>query len=148
MVARRVLDTLIELSGRHRDEAAGHAADARRASDQVQAMKRQLQQYRAEYDARSPVRAGQQTGPQQIERHLRFVARLDYAIGDQERRHEQARRVQAQREAELIERQKRLKAFETLKLRRDQADARRQERHEQRLTDEQATRIHQRRTRT
>ncbi len=148
MVDRRVLDTLIELSERRRDEAANEAADARRATEQVLATKQQLQQYRADYDARSPLRPGQQTGPQQIERHQRFVARLDVAIDDQARRHALMRRVQAQREADLVERQKRLKAFETLKQRRDQAYAQRQERHEQRLTDEQAARIHQRRTRS
>ena len=111
MVDRRVLDTLIELSERRRDEAANEAADARRATEQVLATKQQLQQYRADYDARSPLRPGQQTGPQQIERHQRFVARLDVAIDDQARRHALMRRVQAQREADLVERQKRLKAF-------------------------------------
>lgn len=133
-----VLDTLIDLSRRARDEAAGTAASARQAVRKEQEMMQTLHQYRQEYAQSSPQRAQQVIEIANLERHRRFVERLDLAVQDQQQRQGRAMEVKAQTERVLNEAERRMKAFETLQARQRLAAARKQARREQQMTDEQA----------
>ncbi len=141
MVKQALLTRLIEQSRRRRDEVAGDAAEARRVTERATATLTQLQDYRRDYDAKTPKQLQRQTEVASIMRHEGFVARLDVAVLDQGRRRTTAQNEQSSREQDLMAAQRRLKAFETLQTRQAEATRKRLARQDQRTTDEQATRL-------
>ena len=141
MVNPHVLQVLIELGRRRRDAAAVEVASARRSTGQVADTIEQLEGYRRDYSARSPIREQSRTAPVEIERHQAFVDRLGLAVREQEHRHELALQHEAHTEHALMLTQRRLKTFETLQKRQLEARQRRQERLDQLMTDEQAARL-------
>lgn len=142
-----VLRVLIERARERRDEAAGRAADARRERDAAATTLRTLTDYRDESLARGPVRVGVAVGVAQLGAAVQFDARLVTAIRHQHLQHGERRVVADARDAALLERQRRLKALETLEARRAQQVARDTARREQRALDEYATLLSARRRR-
>ncbi len=136
MKRETTLDLLIELERRERDRVAQVTAQARRESDAAGSTLQMLRGYRLDYDARSPKRGSQDFTTTKVQVHEHFVQRLDRAIDDQ---HALAGRLDAatqEREAQLLERQRRLKALETLSLRRETLARLAERRSDQRQTDE------------
>lgn len=134
---RRTLQQLIEQARRVRDDAAVNVAGATRDAEQAQRTLDTLSTYLQEHlnGAARP-----RVDPAILRLRERFTRRLDIAIGEQTRARDTLQAAIEQRREELIGRQRRLLAFEALQARRDAALARRQERVEQRQTDEIAAR--------
>lgn len=144
MKRRGSLALLVELSRRERDRVAGIAAQAQRDLDAATKTRRMLGDYRNDYEANAPKGPARHTDALRVRVHEAFVGKLDRAIGEQDAllghlhgRHEQQR-------AALSERQRRLKALETLQTRRADEAARRQASNEQKQTDEFAVQAHAR----
>jgi flagellar FliJ protein len=136
-----LLKLLIEQARERRDDAAGSAASARRERDAAAATLRTLTDYREESLARAPVRAGGAVGIAQLSTATHFDARLVAAIHQQYGQHAQRAADAQARDASLRDRQRRLKALQTLEERRAQQAARVAARREQRALDEYATQL-------
>lgn len=142
-----VLGLLIELQRRERDRVAGQAAQTQRDVDAAAGTLRMLNDYRNDYEARSPKAGRAPTDTVRVRVHEAFVAKLGRAIGEQDTLLDHlAQRNEAQRLA-LIERQRRLKALETLALRRETERRKRLESLEQKQTDEFAAQAYARSSR-
>lgn len=139
----KVLPLLTEGALTARDRQAAATRDAAAAVRQAEVTLERLTGFRAELLARAPgARASADT--QSLVDHQRFVARLDEAIAmqlqERGRRLERANTAQQQ----LIDRQKRLMAFETLSTRRARVRAVKETRRDQRDSDEHAARASRR----
>ncbi len=141
MLRPRLLQMLIEHGRRRRDEAAGVSAQAQRASRQAQQVLGTLQEYRRDYDRKSPKARLTTVDPRLLPRHERFVERLDVAVLDQTHQLERLQSDAEQRRQQLMAAERRVKAFETLRERQQAAHALRQARREQFETDELAARL-------
>ena len=138
----RTLELLIELQRRERDRRAGLAARAQRESDTADSTLRMLRGYRADYDLRAPKRGARPFDSGSVRVHEAFTGKLDQAVSEQGILTDRLASVAAQREADLAEQQRRLKALETLVERRENAARLRAQRADQRQTDEFASQAH------
>ena len=147
MKARSTLSLLIEMQRRERDRVAGLAAQAQRDVDAAAGTLRMLNEYRNDYEARSPKAHRAPTDTLRVQVHEAFVGKLGRAIGEQDTLLEHlSQRNDAQRLA-LVERQRRVKALETLDERREAARRKRLDALEQKQTDEFAAQAHARASR-
>jgi flagellar protein FliJ len=146
MIRQQLLTLLIEQSRRHRDEAAGVNAQATRQSRQAQDTLTMLQGYRRDYDQKAPKARLTPIDPALLPRHEHFVARLDLALGEQQDQTNRLEYQALQRRAELVDREKRLRAFELLQARQQAARLRRAEKRDQSATDEMAMQLALRKT--
>jgi flagellar export protein FliJ len=135
----KVLRLLIDRATGQRDDAAVQAAEARRAHDGAAATLRTLTDYRDESLTRGPVRPGVVVGVAQLTSATRFDARLVAAIHQQYREAAERRETARLRDQELLERQRRLKALQTLEQRTEQQAQKLAARREQLAIDEFAT---------
>lgn len=142
---RRTLQQVIEQARRVRDDAAVRVAGASREADRAQNTLETLASYRDEH-LQGPLRRPQFV-PTVLRLHERFTRKLDQAIGEQTLVRDATHVAIDHRRAELVDRQQRLLAFETLQARRDSAHARRRKRAEQRHDDEIAAQTFRRRER-
>ncbi len=140
---RRALQQLIEQTRRGRDDAALRVAGAHRDADGAQRTLDTLAQYRSEHLRNAAARS--HVDPSVLRLRDRFVQKLDGAIGEQTRVCDSLHEAVDRRRDELVDRQRRLLAFETLQARRDAASTRLRERAEQRDTDERAAQLARRR---
>ncbi len=140
-----LLKLLIEQAREHRDDAATRAADARRDRDTAATTLRTLTDYREESLTRAPLRAGTAVGIAQLATATHFDAKLVAAIRQQYGQHAQRDADAKARDAVLRERQRRLKALQTLEERRAQQASRTAARRDQRALDEYATQLSARR---
>jgi len=139
-----VLGLLIDLQRRERDRVAGVAAQAQRDVDAAEGTLRMLNDYRNDYEARSPKAGHAATDTLRVRVHEAFVSKLGRAIGEQDTLIEHlSQRSEVQRLA-LVERQRKVKALETLAMRRDAERRKRLDSLEQKQTDEFAAQAHAR----
>lgn len=136
-----LLKLLIEQACERRDEAASRAAEARRERDAAAATLRTLTDYREESLTRAPLRAGTAVGIAQLATATHFDARLVAAIHEQYGRHAQRDADASARDETLRERQRRLKALQTLQERRAREAERSAAQREQRALDEYANQL-------
>lgn len=141
---RRTLEQLIEQARRMRDDAATRATGAHRDAENAQRTLDVLSTYFGEHLRGAAARP--YADPALLQVRERFTRKLDAAIGEQTSVRDASHDAMARRRGELIDRQRRLLAFETLQARREAALQRRRERAEQRQTDEIAARAANRRT--
>jgi flagellar FliJ protein len=134
----QVLHRLIEQARRVRDDAAGAAAAADQQLEQAQRTLDLLSGYLSDHLQRAPTDKG--IVPALLPVRESFTRKLDLAIAEQSRQRDGLREVARARRMELVERQRRLLAYETLLERRTAARLRTQQRSEQRQTDELAAR--------
>jgi len=136
----KVLPLLTDGALKARDQQAIMVREAAGAVQQAEATLAQLQAFRADLLARPPGTQGMPADPQALVDHQAFVVRLDEAIAMQA---QEKRRRQERSDAEqqrLIEKQKRLMAFETLAKRRAATRQLKEARLAQRASDEFAAR--------
>lgn len=131
---RRTLQQLIEQARRVRDDAALRVAGAHRDADGAQRTLETLSTYLDEHLLGAARRV--QVDPAVLRLRERFTRKLDVAIDEQTRVRDALHDAMDRRREELVGRQRKLLAFETLQARRDSARSRRRERAEQRATDE------------
>lgn len=140
---RRTLQQLIEQARRRRDDTAMHAARAHREVDGAQRTLDTLANYRDEQLRDPGTRTGVDAGMLRLRE--RFNQKLHGAIDEQTRVRDALHEAAERRRDELIGRQRRLLALETLQARRDAANTKRRARAEQRDTDEHAAQVARRR---
>lgn len=131
---RRTLQQLIEQARRVRDDAALRVAGAHRDADGAQRTLETLSTYLDEHLLGAARRV--QVDPAVLRLRERFTRKLDVAIDEQTRVRDALHDAMDRRREELVGRQRKLLAFETLQARRDSARTRQRERAEQRDTDE------------
>jgi len=141
----RILQLLIDRAQEQRDDAARLSSQARRERDAAQVTLRTLTEYRDESLNRGPTRSGQLVNVEQIRIAGYFDNRLIAAITQQSGTHADHEERVGERDTELREMQRRLKALETLSQRRASAAEKKGARREQRLLDEFANDIAARR---
>ena len=137
-----VLRLLIETAGRERDDAARLSARAQLDARAADATRRTLHEYRADLDARAPVRRADAFDPLLVRQFGAFARRLDGALGEQERAVARCERIAELRQHELVERQKRLRSLQALVERRLARQAQAETRADQKRTDEFAARAY------
>lgn len=138
MASLNAFQVAVELAERRRDAARKALQDVRGARAAAQAQLDQLTGYAAETQSRWGMRANAAVQPEVMYHHYRFMGRLDHAIGlqteavrGQDQRVDKA--LQALREAEL-----RLSSLRKALEHRQRVQEVRQQRREQKETDERA----------
>ncbi|MCX9157938.1 flagellar export protein FliJ [Niveibacterium sp. 24ML] len=135
------LETLIELAQSRMDDAAkrlGELLSSGQAHEQKLAM---LVEYREEYHNRFRSAAQSGISPDAWRNYSVFLAKLDEAVFEQEQVVSRARlQVEAGKQAWVDERNRK-KAFDTLATRHQAAALRKENRDEQRMTDEHSAKL-------
>lgn len=129
------LPLLIERAKEARDRLATAARQATQAVQQAQAVLAQLETFRRDTLARSPLHGTRHFSADQLLDWQRFMARLDQALESQQGECERRRQHEAWRLQQLAEGQRRLTAFEALATREAQARELRLRRAQQREAD-------------
>ncbi len=148
MTRQTAMSLLIDLRRRERDRVAGIAAQAQRDVDAAASTLKMLGDYRNDYESRSPKAARNPTDTLRVRVHEAFVDKLGRAIGEQDSLLDHLNQRREQQRLALLERQRGLKALETLVSRRESEQLRRQESYEQKQTDEFAAQAYFRTRRT
>lgn len=141
MATHSALDTLIELASTETDEAAKRLGQAVRACEDTEQKLALLLQYRDDYQAR--LQSGMTAGLSAMAyRNFQlFLDKLDSAIAGQQKIVDDARqRVQNERGAWQNSERRRM-SYGTLAERAEKAELGRQNKREQKLMDEYATRL-------
>lgn len=140
MVKRTSLDVLIDLATDQRDAATTALGQLRVAHQQSEQQLEALLAYRSEYQRQLDTALGRGMSMTTLNNYQRFVTSLDQAI-------EQQRGVLATSQDQVNDgkshwqhRQRRLKSFDALALRRRESAQHKEARREQRQTDEYASR--------
>lgn len=138
MTKRTPLSLLIELQRRARDETARVTARSRREAAAADSTLRMLRDYGEQHRSRAPDAGTPAFSPDALKIRDAFGQRLTQAIGEQDTVTRRLEDALAEKEQALLDRQRRLKALETLEQRRHAAARQRSARQEQRQTDEHA----------
>jgi flagellar protein FliJ len=131
---------LIEMATADRDGTAKHLGVCVRQMDESMQRLELLQRYRTDYAARFE---GRSFSIEALGNLNRFVAKLDVAIGEQQKDVEIRQRVAAHAQGALIEAEKRVQSYKTLAQRRLAAHNKREAKREQKQMDDFAARIAQ-----
>lgn len=142
---RSPLQRLIEHARRQRDDAAAQATSARHDVARAQQTLDMLSSYLHEHLGH--LRTLAQTDSPLLRIREGFTRKLGVAIDEQTRQRDGLRDNAEREHAELLERQRRLLAFETVQTRRESLRRVRLHRADQRHTDEIAAQLLQRRQR-
>ncbi len=140
MAINSALETLIELATNQTDEAAKRLGRAIRACEDTEQKLTLLLQYREDYDMR--FKAGMAAGISAAgyRNFQLFLEKLDTAIAGQQRIVQDAKhRINDERGAWQTCERKRM-SYDTLATRAQQAEQRKENKRDQKLTDEYATR--------
>jgi flagellar FliJ protein len=140
MATLSALDTLIDLAMRETDEAAKRLGHAIRATEDTEKKLAILMQYRDEYAARFQASMTAGLTAMGYRNFQLFMTKLDEAIsGQQLIVAESKRRVTSERTAWQASERKRM-SYDTLATRAHDAEQRKENKREQKNTDEQAAR--------
>lgn len=144
-MTKNALLQLIELARRARDDAAQQVAGAHHEVTRARTTLDTLATYREEQWRAAAQRS--HIDPALLRIRDVFGQKLDGAIADQSATCSTLHEALERQRLTLNDRQRQLLAWETVQARRDAADAERQRRAEQRITDEHAAQLVQRRNR-
>jgi flagellar protein FliJ len=136
------LITLLEIAERERDAASAALVQAEQQVQRLAQQLEQLQQYRAEYDARSPAAGGRAAPIELLRVHQGFMQRLDHAISQQHGVQHAAGLRMVQLRQELVAHEMRVAGVAKLLQRRSREADAQQQRQEQRRNDELALQRH------
>jgi len=140
----KALQTLIELAQGRMDDAAkrlgGLLASARASDDKL----RLLTEYRDEYRARFKNLAANGIGPEAWRNYSTFLGKLEEAIVEQQHLCDRDRAQVAVGQQAWVDERNRKMAFDTLVVRQQKAELLRQNRSEQKLTDEHSAKLYRR----
>lgn len=140
MATNSALETLIELATNQTDEAAKRLGRAIRACEDTEQKLAMLVQYREEYEARFKTGMANGLTMAGYRNFQLFLEKLDLAIEGQERIVQDAKqRIVAERSTWQSCERKRM-SYDTLATRAEQVEQRKQNKREQKLMDEFATR--------
>lgn len=135
------LQTLIELTQNRMDDAAKRLGELLANSNAHEERLRLLEQYRNDYDTRLRDALTTGIGPDALRNYTVFLGRLNDAISEQQRILDEARdHVTVGRQA-WVDQRNRKKAFDTLADRQLQIEVKRENKAEQRMTDEHSAKL-------
>ncbi|RZI84441.1 MAG: flagellar export protein FliJ [Rubrivivax sp.] len=140
MTAIQPLLTLLESAEKARDDAVSQMEGARRAHEAARQQAQSLTDWRKEYQQRWSAQFAKSGGMEIMRCYQDFTARLGDAVSEQDKRVNQAAQFMEQCRLQLIERERKVAAVGQLIDRRQFEHSQRQERQEQKATDEQAAR--------
>jgi flagellar FliJ protein len=141
MTLPSALDTLIELAVTETEEAAKRLGLAVRAGDEAQNKLNLLMQYRDDYSARFQAELATGLSAMGYRNFQVFLEKLDSAIAGQQQAVQAAqRRIEMERSAWQEGERKRM-SYGTLADRAQKATQRKENRLDQKMTDEQAARL-------
>lgn len=130
------LDTLIDLTREAVDNAGRQLAGARRSQQQAQNQLDTLQHYRQEYSRGLQKAMQEGMEPASLLNYQAFLRTLDDAIDRARQALNDQQRQVSQRQQQWLEQQRKLNSYHTLTERRAQAEQLRDNRSQQRITDE------------
>jgi flagellar FliJ protein len=131
---------LIESAEKARDDAVSQLEGARRAHEAARQQAQSLTDWRKEYQQKWSSQFSKSGGMEIMRCYQDFTARLADAVSEQEKRVAQAAQFMEHCRLQLIERERKVAAVSQLIDRRVLEAAKREERREQKATDEQAAR--------
>ncbi len=132
----QALHNLLAHAERERDQARATVLQAEDAGRRLDQQKAQLLTYRAEYQQRHPSVDGRSTTIDVLRHHEHFMARLDQAMQHLQGQMGQQDTQLARLRAVLLAREMRLASVRKLLERRGKEQLRKDERHDQRATDD------------
>lgn len=133
------LQTLLDLANTRMDDAARKLGEMIANESEDCRKLELLENYRSEYQARFSAACREGIDPHAWRNFSLFLGKLDEAIGAQRAVVEQARQRTSQGQQAWVDQRSRVKAFDTLSKRHQAKAARSESKHEQRLTDEHAS---------
>jgi flagellar protein FliJ len=131
---------LLDSAEKARDDAVSQMENARRAHENARQQAQSLADWRKEYQQRWSAQFAKAGGMEIMRCYQDFTARLGDAVSEQDKRLEQAAVVMEQCRLQLIERERKVAAVGQLIDRRQLESAQREQRRDQKATDEQAAR--------
>jgi flagellar FliJ protein len=134
------LQPLLDLANTRMDEAARQLGELIASERSGQQKLELLQHYRDEYSERFVAAARSGMGPDAMRNYSNFLGRIDEAIDAQRRIVDQSRQHTAQGQKQWMAQRTKVRAFDTLSQRFQNALVRKDLRQEQHSTDEQAMR--------
>jgi flagellar FliJ protein len=140
MTAIQPLLMLLESAERARDDAVSQLEGARRAHEAARQQAQSLADWRKEYQQRWSTQFSKSGGMEIMRCYQDFTLRLCDAVSEQDKRVDQAALFMAQCRAQLIERERKVAAVGQLIDRRQSEHSLREQRQDQKTTDEQASR--------
>ncbi len=136
----RALGVALEAAAKERDQAASSLEGGRRAYEAARQQSQSLEDWRREYQNRWQSQFRQAGGMEIMRCYQDFMQRLGEAVQDQDKRVEQARAYMERCRQDLIERERKVAAIEQLMERRQTEARLKQDRQDQKATDEMAAR--------
>lgn len=136
------LTTLLDQAEKTRDEAFSQFESARKAHEQSRQQLQSLCDYRQDYQQRWQQQFRQASGMEIMRSYQEFMSRMSEAEVEQQRRIEQAHSHVERCRALLIERERKVAAVSKLIERRASEHALKEQRRDQKATDETASRLH------
>jgi flagellar FliJ protein len=131
---------VLEAAQKARDEAVADLEAARRAAESARQQSQSLTDWRSEYQNRWQAQFRQAGGMEILRCYQDFMQRLAEAVSDQDKRVEQARLHMERCRAQLMERERKVAAVTQLMDRRQAEVVLKQNRQDQKATDEVAAR--------
>lgn len=132
------IKTLLELAHTRVDDAAKRLGELISSEQAGEVKLRMLQDYRTEYRERFMQAARDGIDPNAWRNYSAFLLRLDDAIAQQQRTVEHSRQQTRRGQQAWVSERNRMKAFDTLSERQDRQELLRQNRAEQKQSDEHA----------
>ena len=139
------LQPLLDLANSRMDDAAKKLGELISGEHESQRKLELLENYRAEYQERFEEAARRGMSPDAWRNFSVFIARIDEAIAAQRLAVGQSRQATAGGQQQWLAQRNKVKAFDTLSQRHHAQQARREQRDEQRQSDEHAAKAHQQR---
>lgn len=140
MVKSPALDTLIELATNQTDDAAKRLGRAIRACEDTEQKLALLLQYRDDYEARFQSGMASGISPAGYRNFRQFLEKLDTAIAGQQQIVQDAKRRIVDERGMWQSCERKRMSFDTLATRAQETEQRKENRREQKLMDEFATR--------
>jgi flagellar protein FliJ len=136
------LIALLEQAQAARDEAFAQFESGRRAHDTARQQLQSLHDFRKQYQDRWQQQFSHSGGMEIMRCYQDFMTRMTDAESEQQRRTEAARVYMERCQAVLIERERKVAAVDKLLDRREREQALKQDRRDQKATDEMAARLY------
>lgn len=135
------LNTILEQAESARDEALAQFEVSRKAHEGARQQLQSLHDFRAQYQARWKSQFQQAGGMEIMRCYQDFMARLTEAEVEQQKRTVQAQTTAERYRLQLIERERRVAAVSQLIQRREKEEMTKENRRDQKATDELAARL-------
>jgi len=135
------LIAVLEQAEAARDEAQALFESSRKALEAARRQLQSLHDFRQQYETRWQGQFRTSGGVEIMRCYQDFMTRLRDAEADQQRRVDHCEQASEHRRLELIERERKVAAVAQLMKRREQEQAQREQRREQKATDEIAARL-------